>query len=347
VAEVRLFSKILATPPDSGHNGSRGGLVWQGQGKGRLFGRRWRFGSCRGCEGRLALCAGGANGLTGGHFGKGRYRKRWISLRFETLEPRLVLDAMPVITEFMADNATTILDGDGQASDWIEIYNPTDQPIQLEGWYLTDNDPDDDLAEWAFPACQLDPGEYLLVFASNKPDELYPYYDPGGYLHTSFALSAGGENLALVMPDGQTVASAYWDYPEQVEDVSYGIAQGSVLSDTLLEEGAALRYHVPTPGDAALMPDPEPGGDPGWTAVGFDDSSWTATVPTGGADLAITELSTGSPHYVEIENVSDTTIDTSGWMVLVNDASGGINATTRVRIIGEQRSTGRLTGPAG
>jgi len=255
-----------------------------------------------------------------------RVRARWASLRFEQLEPRLVLNGGPVITEFMADNALTQLDGDGAPSDWIEIYNPTTEPIDLTGWYLTDNDQNDDLAEWAFPAYQLDPGEYLLVFASNKPDELYPYYDAGGYMHTSFALSAGGESLALVEPDGQTVASSYWDYPEQVEDVSYGLAEGAVVADTLIGEGAAVRYHVPTPGDAPLMPDPEPGGDPGWTATGFDDSSWTSSVALDAPGLVITEVSTGSPHYVEIENVSSTTIDTNGWLVLVNDATGGINA---------------------
>ncbi len=252
--------------------------------------------------------------------------RRSTILRLELLEPRLVLDAGPVITEFMASNRSTLLDGDGNYSDWIEVYNPTDQPIQLAGWYLTDNDPDENLAEWAFPAYQLDPGEYLIVFASNKPNALYPYSDARGYLHTNFALSAGGENLALVMPDGQTVAHAYWGYPEQVEDVSYGLAAGAVVTDTLIGAGAALRYHVPTPGDAPLMPDPEPGGDLGWTAAGFDDSSWPATVTLDAPGVVITEISTAAPHYVEIQNVSPTTIDTAGWLVLVNNASGGINA---------------------
>ena len=53
--------------------------------------------------------------------------------RFETLEPRLVLDAGPLITEFMAVNDATFADEDGDFSDWIEIHNPTGQAIELDG----------------------------------------------------------------------------------------------------------------------------------------------------------------------------------------------------------------------
>ena len=60
----------------------------------------------------------------------------------EPLEPRLLLDGTPLITEFMADNDETLLDKFGESSDWIEIYNPTTEPINLDGWHLTD-DPDE------------------------------------------------------------------------------------------------------------------------------------------------------------------------------------------------------------
>ena len=48
-----------------------------------------------------------------------------------------------VISEFMASNDSKepledgeLLDEDGDSSDWIEIYNPTNKPINLDGWYL-------------------------------------------------------------------------------------------------------------------------------------------------------------------------------------------------------------------
>jgi len=51
----------------------------------------------------------------------------------------------PVINEFMASNGSQLpleegemLDADGDSSDWIELYNPTDAALALDGWYLTD-----------------------------------------------------------------------------------------------------------------------------------------------------------------------------------------------------------------
>jgi hypothetical protein len=44
-----------------------------------------------------------------------------------------------LISEFLADNQTNRIDVDGDHSDWIEIYNASDETISLKGWYLTDD----------------------------------------------------------------------------------------------------------------------------------------------------------------------------------------------------------------
>jgi len=240
----------------------------------------------------------------------------------ETLESRQMLDAGPVVTEFMTSNTDTVLDGDGASSDWIEICNPTDAPVSLDGWYLTDRA--DDLIKWEFPNVTLaasgDPGggDYLLVFASDHDDDDYPYYDGDGYLHTNFALSKSGESVLLVRPDGETIAHGYIDYPPQITDVSYGSYLG-LTSSTLVGAGAPVSYHVPTPADAALMP--VPGGDAGWTAPGFDDSAWTDAIVYGAAGILVTEVNTGDTDFVEVQNSSSEPIDVTGWRVLVNDAT--------------------------
>ena len=100
--------------------------------------------------------------------------------RFETLEDRLALAARPVISEFMADNNQTLLDGDGNASDWIEIFNAGDAPANMSGWSLTD-DPAD-TAKWPFPAVTIDPGAYLVVFASGQATS--NYVDARGHFRT-------------------------------------------------------------------------------------------------------------------------------------------------------------------
>ena len=82
--------------------------------------------------------------------------KRYVraSLRGESLETRrlLAFDSL-MITEFMAANDSVLRDEDGDFSDWIELRNPTNEPIDLEGWSLTDDA--DDLAKWALPAVYL------------------------------------------------------------------------------------------------------------------------------------------------------------------------------------------------
>jgi len=242
-----------------------------------------------------------------------KIRTRRKRLGFEALEPRRLLDAESlVISEFMAVNDSVLADGLGEFEDWIEIYNPTDGQIDLDGWYLTDKD--DNLTKWPFPAHPLDPGEFLVVFASGQ--EVDDFVDPAGNLHTNFKLDGDGENVALVMPNGNTVAHAYWNYPAQVDDVSYGLSGLDTVYDALVDSGAALSYHVPTPGDDPLA----------WTVNGFDDSSWTDTVDLEGSSLEITEIATGARRFVEIQNVSDQAVDMTNYRVLVNDAAAGINA---------------------
>lgn len=146
------------------------------------------------------------------------------------------------INEFMAANDTVLLDDDGDYSDWIELYN-SGAAINLQDWYLTDNA--GHLRQWSFPSVELPANGYLLIYASGK-DRV-----SDNALHTSFKLSKGGEYLGLVRPDGLTVESAYRpDYPEQIDDVSYGFAQ---QTNTSSGDGYLL---TPTPGEenSGFMP---------------------------------------------------------------------------------------------
>jgi hypothetical protein len=74
--------------------------------------------------------------------------------------------AEPVLNEVMTSNGATIADEDGEFHDWIEIFNRGEHPANLQGWGLTD-----DAAEpfrWVLPEVELEPGAYLLVWASGK-----------------------------------------------------------------------------------------------------------------------------------------------------------------------------------
>ncbi|YCM46550.1 lamin tail domain-containing protein [Verrucomicrobiaceae bacterium 227] len=125
------------------------------------------------------------------------------------------------INEFLANpNASSLTDEDGDTSDWIELHNPAGGATALNGYHLTD-DPEN-LTKWSFPNVSINGNGYLLVFASNKDRSPVD----GSELHTNFSLSANGEYLALVSPDGTTILSEFGtpttNYPEQKGGVSYG-----------------------------------------------------------------------------------------------------------------------------
>lgn len=161
-----------------------------------------------------------------------------------------------VITEFLANNNTGIVDEDGERGDWIEVYNNGTTNQNLAGWRLTDEAGDPN--KWVFPAVTLAPKGFLIVFASNKDRTTV-----GGILHTNFKLSADGGYLALIRANG-TIATEFDPYPAQYDDKPYGYGQ-TVSTTTLVGPAASLRYLVPTssvPNNAT------------WTARTFDDSTW-------------------------------------------------------------------------
>lgn len=166
-----------------------------------------------------------------------------------------------LISEFLAVNSTGISDEDGDRSDWIELYNAGSASVNLGGWHLTDKA--SDLTKWEISPVVLKPGEYRMVWASNKNRK-----DPDEELHTNFKLSGGGEYLALVHPDGLTIESDFGPaYPAQTDDVSYGFHAGR-LTEIVVNSNSSCRAWVPSDDSAGLD----------WTYVAFDDSSWTSGV---------------------------------------------------------------------
>lgn len=125
------------------------------------------------------------------------------------------LQAQIALTEFLANNQAGLRDADGETSDWIELLNTSTQTLNLSGWSLTDDPTQPRL--WVFPATNLPPAGYLLVFASGKNRGI-----AGSSLHTSFRLGAEGGYLALFAPESDTPVSEFSPYPRQEADISYG-----------------------------------------------------------------------------------------------------------------------------
>ena len=176
--------------------------------------------------------------------------------------------AVVYISEFLADNqVNSKVDEDGDHSDWIELWNAGPTAVSLNGWYLTDDAAD--LRKWQFPVAtpvvSLAANARVLIFADNKNRKL-----DVTKLHTNFKLAKNaGSYLALVRGDGLTVEHGYNGYPQQVQDIAYGVIVTTTLQ-TLLPEGAPGVAKVPV--SMAEMPT----GAAGWHSINYDDSGWQA-----------------------------------------------------------------------
>ena len=131
------------------------------------------------------------------------------------------------INEVVTSNSYSLVDQKLGSPDWIELYNPTSKPIDLEGYGLTDNIKNPH--KYTFPSVTIPAGGYLIVYASK--------YE-GDSMCTGFGLSKSGDMLYLVDPYYNVMQQL--EIPELVTDVSYARAA----------DGNYGYCSTPTPGEA-------------------------------------------------------------------------------------------------
>ena len=129
----------------------------------------------------------------------------------------------------MASNGMSLADADGDFEDWIELYNGGQETINLEGYFLSDDE--DEPLKWQFPSVNLAPGEHLLIWASGKDRTQ-------GELHTNFRISIDGEPIILTAPNGRTVVDRI-EATYIPRDMSYGRLDGELVY-----------FLIPSPGEA-------------------------------------------------------------------------------------------------
>ncbi len=139
-----------------------------------------------------------------------------------------------IVNEFMASNDSSYADENGEYDDWIEIFNPGPNPVDIGGMYITD-----DLADptaWQIPTTAPDSttipaGGFLVLWADKQPEQ--------GVLHVNIKLSSGGEQIGLFASDGVTPIDTL-TFGAQITDSSYGRYPDG--SDTW------MIFNNPTPG---------------------------------------------------------------------------------------------------
>ena len=193
------------------------------------------------------------------------------------------------ISELTAAQQLTVPDSFGEFPDWVELYNASQQTIDLSGWYLTD-DPAQ-MQKWMIPSLVLEPGEREVIFCSGRDTQI------DGQLHASFGLSAGGESLSLYAHGGV-----------EVDTVNFPAAQD--YTAFTFDNGQAFQTDTPTPG----YPNDQ---------LGYEEycAARTASGP-----IAIWEVMTANDRYlpqqlgncydwVELRNISDQPVNLEGFSI--------------------------------
>lgn len=146
-------------------------------------------------------------------------------------------DAQITINEFLASNTVTNTDSAGDFDDWIELYNGGSNPVDIAGYYLTDDplDLQKDQIPTGYPALTTIPAHgFLMIWCDEEGIQ--------GPLHVNFKLGAGGEFIGI--SDSLMHIVDTLTFGAQNPDISYGRTPDGGSNWIL--------YPVPTP-DATNM----------------------------------------------------------------------------------------------
>lgn len=169
-----------------------------------------------------------------------------------TVAPIASTDTSIVINELMATNASAVADNFGEFDDWIELYNKSNSPIDISGYFLTDNPVN--LDKFEVPAGTIIPAnDYLIIWADEDSSQ--------GPYHANFKLAGSGELLMLLDPLQQIVDSTSWG--QQTTNSGYArvpngtgafIIQGHTFSAN--NNSVGVEENVSVPVQLSLYPNP-------------------------------------------------------------------------------------------
>jgi hypothetical protein len=201
-------------------------------------------------------------------------------------------EAKVAISEVMAGNTLTIKDGDGDFSDWVEITNMSDKPIDITGWGLSNKESEP--KRWVFPKLTIEPGKYIVVFLSGKNRS-----EEGKELHADFRANGYKDTVMLSNLRGQVVSEVQIN--DLKPDESYALVPGTDKWEV---------FTHPTPG--------YPNNEEGWNALQpkiYNDT---------GSPIIISEVMSNNastvkdqydeyPDWIDLYNRSDQSVNLKGY----------------------------------
>jgi len=200
-----------------------------------------------------------------------------------------------IINEVMSKNTYTI-GLDGEYYDYIELYNGYDYDIDLDGYYLSD---DDNHYKWRFEDTEIKSKSYLMVYASELD------YCNDNVCHTNFKLSDKGESLTLSNKNGKVISKI--KYGNMINDVSYGY-----------KDNQYVYFYQGTPNEENV-------GDSSLDIIEREESDLTIRINEYMNNNVATNYDEDgdSGNFVELYNYGSEDIDLSGY--LLSDDEFNIN----------------------
>ena len=186
------------------------------------------------------------------------------------------------ISEVLQKNMYSLVDKDGDCSDWVELHNSSAQSVSLQGYFLSDDK--SDLFKWAFPDINIEAGGYLIVFLSGKQSD-------ENELHASFRLSAD-ETLYLLHFNGLRVDAL-------------GVPDSTTVNASIGKDadGNLVYFAKPTPASA--------------NAAGYSSPSDLPHFDENGIYIsevcAASKAKSSTNDWIELFNGSDETVDLTGY----------------------------------
>jgi len=233
------------------------------------------------------------------------------------------------INEVLPGNQSGATDNFGEREPWIELYNADTAPLDLSGYYLSDDYRNP--TKWPFPTgTTLGAGQFLLVWADGETSE-----SSGAALHANFRIRATNGAVALSrLQFGTPAVMDYINYTVTSADRAFGsVGDGE-------PRGRRLIY-FPTPGTAnnpvspivpvsinewmannrSTLPDPADGR--------FDDWFELYNAGTASVDLSGFYLTDNLTNKTQFRIPDGTIISPGAFRLFWADAEPGQNAPGR------------------
>jgi hypothetical protein len=149
--------------------------------------------------------------------------------------------AQIVLNELEARNLGTIKDEDGDASDWIEIYNAGATAVNLQGYSLGDKS--SGKGQWIFPYYIMKPGQRLLIFASgkNRKPSLIDHWETPVWAYDTWKYALGNANPGATW-NQPTFNDAAWAAGKA--GIGYGDADDSTIINNTLSVFMRQKFNI-------------------------------------------------------------------------------------------------------